>query len=158
MLIDKKDSSYKGPAESIWARKRPVPMHAGKRIISSDIERLVSQVFQPNIEVIERADFIESMKQSKEVVELLKYFNEKAIQSVSAFRQKILDRIHITQFIRKSLLDVQRAVYTKIIEIENAKQALQASTNSQQPSPSPAGSASGQDPNQPQAIQSKNVV
>ena len=62
IFIDKNDPTLRGPAVATWARKKPVPMHAGKRISSADIDKLVSQVFPPNIEVIERTDFIESMK------------------------------------------------------------------------------------------------
>ncbi|TNV83891.1 hypothetical protein FGO68_gene8671 [Halteria grandinella] len=160
IVVDKADPVLRGPALSIFSRKKPVPLHAGKRLSPPDLDKLVSQVFPPNIEVLERADFIEAMKQPKEIAEYIKYFNEMFLKSVAAFRQKILDRIHITQFIRKSLLDVQRVVYTKIIEIESAKLALQASSNSQsQPQPSPVMSNGGGNTEQnPQAIQSKNVV
>ena len=61
------------------------------------------------------------MQPSKEVCELLMYFHERCLTSVTAYKQKILDRIQITQFIRKLLLDVQRTVYARIKEIEEEK-------------------------------------
>lgn len=77
IVIDKNNPTLKGPALATWSRKKSVPMHAGKRLSSADIEKLVSQVFPPNIEVLERADFIENMRQDKEIVVFIKYFNEK---------------------------------------------------------------------------------
>lgn len=52
---------------------------------------------------------------------MLQYFHEKCLATFTASRQKTLDRIQITQFIRKTLLDIQKTVYVKIKEIEDAK-------------------------------------
>jgi hypothetical protein len=41
---------------------------------------------------------------------------------VAVYRQKIMDRIAVTQLIRKMLLDMTRQVYVKIKEIEDAKE------------------------------------
>jgi hypothetical protein len=54
-------------------------LHLGRKIVSGDLDKLVSQVFPPNIEVLERADFIEAMKQQKDIVDYLKYVNEKCL-------------------------------------------------------------------------------
>ena len=40
---------------------------------------------------------------------------------MAVYRQKIMERIAITQLIRKMLLDMQRSMYAKIKEIEDAK-------------------------------------
>jgi hypothetical protein len=70
----------------MWSRKKPVPLNPGKRIASADIDKLVSQVFQPNIEVVDRNEFIKNMGESKEITEVLKYFNERCLASVGSFR------------------------------------------------------------------------
>ncbi len=54
-------------------RKKLVALHPGKKLASADIEGLVSQVFPNNIDIIERVDFIELMK-NKEISELILYF------------------------------------------------------------------------------------
>jgi hypothetical protein len=63
------------PATSIWERERlkPAPLHPGKRLAPGEIDKLVSQVFPNNIEIMERSDFIELMQPSKEISEILTY-------------------------------------------------------------------------------------
>jgi|LauGreDrversion4_2_1035121.scaffolds.fasta_scaffold368105_2 Ca2+-binding EF-hand superfamily protein len=63
------------------ARNRRQP-HPGRKVPSADIERLVSQVFPSNIDIVERSDFIELMSSNKEgnpvkeVCELIQYFHK----------------------------------------------------------------------------------
>eukprot|EP00347_Sterkiella_histriomuscorum_P019553 403341192 len=99
-----------------------VPMNPGKKLVQSDIESLVGQIFPNNIDLIERSDFIEFMTPQKEIFQIISYFHESCLQSVLDFRQKTLDRIQITHFVRKWLLDITRAVYVKIKEIEDTKE------------------------------------
>jgi len=67
-------------------RKRLLPLHSGKKLASKDIEKLVSQVFPNNIDILDRADFMELMQPTKEISELLTYFHEKCNQSVMTYR------------------------------------------------------------------------
>ena len=104
-------------------RKKLVPMHPGRKLAPADIEKLVSQIFPSNIDILDRADFIELMQQNKEVCEILKYFHEKCNQSVMTYRQKVLDRLAITQIVRKMLSDMQKNMFLKIKEIEEMREA-----------------------------------
>ena len=61
LIVPSENKDYMKPATSIWSRKKLAPLHSGRKISSADLEKLVSQVFPPNIEVVERSDFIELM-------------------------------------------------------------------------------------------------
>jgi hypothetical protein len=83
----------------------------------------VSQVFPNNIEIMERSDFIELMQPSKEIHEIMTYVHQRCLSSVVSYCQRIQERILTTVFIRKTLLELQRSVYTKCGEIEELKKA-----------------------------------
>ncbi len=74
---------------------------------------------------MERSDFIELMQPNKEVCEVIQYLHERCLASVTAYRQKISERIQVTPMIRKVLLEIQKQVYTKIIEIEDSKKVTE---------------------------------
>ena len=82
---------------------------------------MVSQIFPHNIDIVERSDFIEFMSAQREISVFITSFHTQFTASVAAFRQKILDRIQIQQFIRRMLLEVQKSVYAKIKDIEDEK-------------------------------------
>ena len=55
----------------------------------------------------------------KEVCELIQYFHKQCLAQVASYRQKIMERIAVTQLIRKMLLDMSRQVYAQIKQIED---------------------------------------
>jgi hypothetical protein len=71
------------------SRRKPVPLNPGRKLASADIEKLVSQIFPSNIDILERSDFVEFMyspsASNKEVCELLRYFHERCLSSVGAY-------------------------------------------------------------------------
>jgi hypothetical protein len=74
---------------SMHSRRKPVPLNPGRKLASADIEKLVSQIFPSNIDILERSDFVEFMSSpspsNKEVCELLRYFHERCLSSVGAY-------------------------------------------------------------------------
>ncbi|CDW83191.1 UNKNOWN [Stylonychia lemnae] len=115
------DCMFRGLLKLAIPKGSKKPIHPGKKMTQSDIETLVSQIFPNNIDLIERSDFIERMTPSKDITQMIQYFHTTCLQSVVDYRQRILDRIQITHFVRKLLLDVTRSVYAKIKEIEDLK-------------------------------------
>jgi hypothetical protein len=48
------------------------------------------------------------------------------VEAVQAFKQRYFERMQTQAFVRRTLLEVQRSVYAKIIDLENAKIAGKA--------------------------------
>ena len=66
----------------------------------------------------DRQHFIEMMKVSDDLQGILKYFHENFYGAAAAFKQKMHERLIITHFIRRSLLEMTRSMWAKIAELE----------------------------------------
>lgn len=95
---------------SLWTRRKQIPLYPRRNLSPVDLEKLVSQIFPNNIDIVERSDFIELMSHSKEICKLMKYIHERCLGQVGFYRSKILERIQVTQSIRRLLLEVQKNV------------------------------------------------
>jgi hypothetical protein len=85
-LTPKQLSESQASHRSLWTRRKGQPTYPGRKLSSQDIDRLVSQIFPSNIDIIERSDFIEFMTPQKEIVELMQYFHQRCFSSVTAYR------------------------------------------------------------------------
>ena len=97
------------------------PIMAGKSVRQEDIEDLVSQVFPSGVDVIDREQFISQVFKKRQFYALLDYFQQTFEESLKACRKKLIERLQITQLVRRLMLDMQKAVYAEIKVIEEKK-------------------------------------
>ena len=60
------DCLFRGLNKLLIPQKHKKPLNPGRKVLSVDIEALVSQIFPSNIDIIDRADFVEFMLPNKE--------------------------------------------------------------------------------------------
>ena len=91
------------------------------RLDPSDIKKLSSIIFRDGRTNLDRSQFIKMVELFPESFSLIDYFHEAYMQSIIKFREKLLERLQVTQFIRKMLLEMQKHMYDAIKDIEETK-------------------------------------